>query len=124
MRAEMNIMRSAIIASLMLLAGAAQAAGADRPADWDKTTEAARKEGKVVLAIPPSPELRKEMEAVLRQKFGLDAELVPASGPKNASRIAAEQKSGVHYFDAIICGTGTAQGQLDHCGTPSAQKSS
>ncbi len=38
-----------------------------------------------------------------------------APGPKNASRIAAEKKAGVNYFDAIICGTGTAAG-LTHDG--------
>ena len=76
--------------------------------EWDKSLEAAKKERKIVLAIPPSTELRKEMETVLRQKFGFDAELVAASGPRNASRIAAEQKAGVHYFDALIVGTGTA----------------
>lgn len=83
------------------------AADARRPPEWDKVVEAAKKEGKIVLAIPPSNELRKEMEIALK-KFGIEAELVPASGPKNAARIAAEKKAGVSYFDAIICGTGTA----------------
>ena len=62
-----------------------------RPAEWDKTLEAAKKEGKIVIAIPPANELRKEMETVLRQKFGLEAELLSAPGPRNASRIAAER---------------------------------
>ena len=39
--------------------------------EWDKTLEAAKKEGKIVIAIPPANELRKEMETVLKQKFGL-----------------------------------------------------
>jgi ABC-type Fe3+ transport system substrate-binding protein len=108
----------AVILGLVLIfifCGAARAADAKRLPEWDKALEAAKKEGKIVLAIPPASELRKEMEPLLRQKFGLEAELVPASGPKNASRIAAEQKAGVRYFDAIICGTGTAQG-LTHDG--------
>ena len=84
------------------------AAEVRRPAEWEKIIEAAKKEGKIVLAIPPAAELRKEMEATIKRKLGLDAELVPNPGPKNASRIAAEQKAGVHYFDAMIVGTGTA----------------
>ena len=68
-----------------------------------------------MIAIPPSTELRKEMETALKQKFGIEAELVPASGPKNAARIAAERSAGVSYFDAIICGTGTSIG-LAHDG--------
>jgi iron(III) transport system substrate-binding protein len=79
-----------------------------RGPEWDKSLEAAKKEGKVVVAIPPSTELRKEMEVVLKQKFGLEAELVSAPGPRNASRIASERKAGVSYFDALIVGTGTA----------------
>jgi ABC-type Fe3+ transport system substrate-binding protein len=101
---------SAMLALLIPGVPIAAAAESKRPAEWEKTLEAARKEGKIVIAIPPASELRKHMEPLLRQKFGLEAELVPAPGPKNASRIAAEQKAGVRYFDAIICGTGTAVG--------------
>jgi ABC-type Fe3+ transport system substrate-binding protein len=93
----------------------ARAAEANRPAEWNKTLEAARKEGKIVIAIPPANELRKEMEPLLKQKFGLEAELVSAPGPRNASRIASERKAGVNYFDALIVGTGTAVG-LAHDG--------
>jgi ABC-type Fe3+ transport system substrate-binding protein len=55
------------------------------------------------------------MESVLKQKFGLEAELLSAPGPRNASRIAAEHKAGVSFFDALIVGTGTAVG-LAHDG--------
>ena len=91
------------------------AAETRRPAEWDKTLEEAKKESKIVLAIPPATELRTALEPLLKQKFGLEAELVSAPGPKNASRITAEKKAGVSYFDAIICGTGTAVG-LTHDG--------
>jgi iron(III) transport system substrate-binding protein len=86
------------------------AAEAKRSPEWGKIIEAAKKEGKIVIAIPPAAELRKEMEIVVRQKLGLEAELVPNPGPRNASKIAAEQKAGVRYFDALIVGTGTAVG--------------
>jgi ABC-type Fe3+ transport system substrate-binding protein len=81
---------------------------ATRPAEWEKALEAAKREAKIVIAIPPSVELRRELQAVLREKFALEAELVSAPGPRNASRIAAERKAGVSYFDALIVGTGTA----------------
>ena len=103
------------VASTLIVGNPANAAEAKRPSEWDKTVEAARKEAKIVIAIPPSNELRKELDTVLKQKFGIEAELVAAPGPKNASRIAAEKKAGVNYFDAIICGTGTAAG-LTHDG--------
>ena len=103
------------IALAVLSRDEAMAAEAKRPAEWDKTVEEAKKEGKIVLAIPPATELRTALEPLLRQKFALEAELVSAPGPKNASRIAAEKKAGVSYFDVIICGTGTAAG-LTHDG--------
>ncbi len=98
-----------------LRAERAFAAEAKAPAEWDKALEEGKKETKIVLAIPPATELRTALEPLLKQKFGLEAELVPAPGPKNASRISAEKKAGVNYFDAIICGTGTAAG-LTHDG--------
>jgi ABC-type Fe3+ transport system substrate-binding protein len=91
------------------------AAEVKRLPEWDKAIEEAKKEGKIVLAVPPATELRTALEPLLKQKFGLEAELISAPGPKNASRIAAEKKAGVNYFDAIICGTGTAAG-LTHDG--------
>ena len=90
--------------------GAPIAAESKRLPEWDKALEDAKIEGKIVLAIPPATELRTALEPLLKQKFGIEAELVSAPGPKNASRIAAEKKAGVNYFDAIICGTGTAIG--------------
>src|SRR5512145_892401 len=80
------------------------AAEAKRSPEWETLIEAAKKEGKIVIAIPPAAELRKEMEIVIKQKLGLEAELVPNPGPRNASRIAAEQRAGVRYFDALIVG--------------------
>jgi iron(III) transport system substrate-binding protein len=98
------------------------AAEVRRSPEWDKLVEAAKKDGKIVIAIPPSNELRKEMETALKQRFGIETELVPAPGPKNAARIAAEKQAGVSYFDAIICGTGTAEG-LAHDGSLEALES-
>ena len=106
-----------ILAIVFLLLGfsslgsaASIAAESKRLPEWDKALEDAKSEGKIVLAIPPATELRTALEPLLKQRFGLEAELVSAPGPKNASRIAAEKKAGVNYFDAIICGTGTAIG--------------
>lgn len=114
MRRQLMVFAAAI---LLAIANCDYAAAADakRPAEWDKAVDEAKKEGKIVLAIPPATELRTALEPLLKQKFGLEAELVSAPGPKNASRIAAEKKAGVNYFDAIICGTGTAAG-LTHDG--------
>jgi iron(III) transport system substrate-binding protein len=105
-------LRAAIIAVLLLLASTLHAA---EPVDFAKVVAAAKQENKVVVGIPPSADLRKQLDAAFKNKFGVDIELVSAPGPQNANRIASEQKAGVKYFDAIIVGTGTAL-PLAHAG--------
>jgi ABC-type Fe3+ transport system substrate-binding protein len=75
--------------------------------EWERSVQEAKKEGKLVAGIPARAELRKQLEAVFKPKFGIDMELLTARGPQNASRIAAEYKAGVKYFDVFIGGSGT-----------------
>jgi ABC-type Fe3+ transport system substrate-binding protein len=75
--------------------------------DWERTLQEAKKEGQIVAAIPARAELRTQLEAIFKPKFGINMELLPARGPQNASRIAAESKAGVKYFDVFIGGSGT-----------------
>lgn len=70
--------------------------------EWSQRREAAKKEGKVVLAIPPSAELRKALETAMKQKFGIELEPVLGSSNKINKRVADEYKAGVRYFDVII----------------------
>lgn len=79
--------------------------GANKTADWDKIVEAARKEGKVVASIPPSPELRKGMEIAFTRRYGIGVEFVPARGGAIVQRMVSETKAGVQYFDLHIGGT-------------------
>src|SRR5437899_12337000 len=97
-----------VIGICLFVSGAARGAEAKRPPEWERTLEAAKKEGKIVLAIPPANELRREMENVMKQKFGFETELITNPGQRNASQIAAERKDGVSYYHALIVGTHTA----------------
>ena len=83
-----------------------------KPADWDKIVEAAKKEGKVVASIPPSPELRKGMEVAFARRYGIDPEFVPARGSAIIQRMVSEAKAGVQYFDVHIGGTESAVASL------------
>ena len=76
-----------------------------RQAEWDKILEAAKKEGKVVASIPPTPELRKLMEIAFTRRYGIATEFVPARGGAVVQRIVSEAKAGVQYFDVHIGGT-------------------
>ena len=63
--------------------------------EWDKTVEAAKKEGKLVAAIPASAELRKAIGEIFPKRYpGIELDLTNARGPSNAGKIAAEHAPG------------------------------
>ncbi len=76
--------------------------------EWDKVVEAAKKEGRVVVSMPPSAELRKEMESAFTRRYGIAVEFVPARGSAIIQRMVSESKAGVQYFDLHIGGTESA----------------
>ncbi len=78
-----------------------------RPASWEATLAEARKEGKLVVGIPPSAELRKQIEPLLKSRFGFEVETFSAAGPEIANRIVSEHRADVRYFDALIFGSCT-----------------
>jgi iron(III) transport system substrate-binding protein len=82
--------------------------------DWEKTLEAARKEGKVTVSIPASPEMRKQLEEVFKKRYGIDVEIFTARGSAAVRRMADEFKAGVRYFDLHIGGSSSlVSGMLD-----------
>src|SRR4030095_2512093 len=101
----------AVSITILATVGAAQAA--EWRSDWEKALQGGKSEGKLVLAIPPSAELRKELEPVLKQKFGIDAELLVSRGADSANRIASEYNAGVRTIDGLIQGTTTAMSLQD-----------
>jgi iron(III) transport system substrate-binding protein len=76
-------------------------------AAWDSVVADARKEGKLVVGIPPSAEFRKQIEPLFKSRFGIEVETLSAVGPDIANRIVNESKAGVHNFDALIFGSCT-----------------
>ncbi len=77
-----------------------------RSADWEKIVEAAKKEGKVVVSIPTSAELRKEFDTGFQRAFpDIELELNVARGSSNINKIAEEQNAGVRSVDLHIGGT-------------------
>lgn len=93
-----------LVAVLAGVLGLAVRGGAS--SEWEKTVEAARKEGKVVVAIPASAKLRKEMEAKFGKRFpGIELEPIPGRGSKVVKRMGDELKAGIHYFDVYVGGS-------------------
>jgi len=97
-----------LFVSLVSAPGFSGEARSPSSSEWEKTVESAKKEAKLVAAIPASAELRKSISEMFPKRFpGIELELTNARGPSNASKIAAEHAAGVRYFDLLISGTAT-----------------
>lgn len=75
--------------------------------EWDKTLRAARNERRVVVyAATPAPAI-KEAISILRDKFGLELEVLGSRGPELTPRILQEKAAGLHIVDVAIAGPAT-----------------
>jgi iron(III) transport system substrate-binding protein len=101
-----------MVAAIVVMSQPASAA--ESRGEWETALQKGKAEGKIVLAIPPSAELRKELEPLLKQKFGIDAELLVSRGADSANRIASEYNAGVRTIDGLIQGTTTAMSLQDN----------
>ncbi|HEX9444878.1 MAG TPA: hypothetical protein VGA73_12195 [Candidatus Binatia bacterium] len=77
LRVKIFLCLGGLAAFALLGAGGARAGEAKPPStlDWEKSVDAAKKEGKVIVSIPAGAELRKGIEKVFKQRFGVEAEL-------------------------------------------------
>ena len=92
---------------LTLFPDYAQSQGSDGASkiEWNKTLEAAKKEGKVVISVPASAELKKQIEKTFKQRFGVETELIAGRAAAIVGKIQEESKSGVHDFDLHMGGS-------------------
>ena len=103
-----------VLLTLLLLMPSPLRAQTGQSADWDRTLEAARKEGKVTVSIPASPELRKQLEDGFKKRYGIEVEVFTARAGTAVRRMADEFKAGVRYFDLHIGGSSSlVSGMLD-----------
>ena len=85
--------------------GFAQGAKPAWQIEWEQTIEAAKKEGKVVISIPSSSELRSAIEARFEKRFGIKVEAVTGRASSIVGKMVEEYKAGVRYFDLHIGGS-------------------
>jgi iron(III) transport system substrate-binding protein len=93
---------------VMLAAPSVLAAQSVKPnwqSEWDKTVEAAKKEGKVVVSIPASTELRGAIEKSFEKRYGIDVEPVVGRASTLVRKMVDEAKAGVRYMDAHMGGS-------------------
>src|SRR5215467_97832 len=85
---------------------AAESSTVDWQSEWQRVVTAAKKEGKVVVSVPPGAELRKALKENFERRFGIELELVTGRGSAIVKKIADEHRAGVQYFDIHTGGSG------------------
>jgi iron(III) transport system substrate-binding protein len=94
---------------LQPLPAGAQSDKGNWQSEWEKILQGAKKEGKVVVSIPASAELRKTTEEAFRRSFpGIEIEMVTGRGAAVVRRIQDEAKAGIRYFDIHLGGSSSA----------------
>jgi ABC-type Fe3+ transport system substrate-binding protein len=99
-----NVRIIVLIGAILLASGAASAQSA-KPGEWEKTVELAKKEGKVVVSIPASTELRAAIERSFENRYGIDVEPVVGRASAIVRKIVDESKAGVRYVDLHMGGS-------------------
>ena len=96
----MRIVAAGMLALFLTLSGMsrlvnAQTAKAGWQPDWEKTVDLAKKEGKVVVSIPASTELRAEIEKSFEKRYGIDVEPVVGRKAMRGRQITIGRRLGI-----------------------------
>src|SRR5512146_2036412 len=84
-------MATVLVASRLLCSSANAAdSSTDWQSEWQRVAAAAKKEGKVVVSVPPGAELRKALKEGFERRFGIELELVTGRGSTIVKKIADE----------------------------------
>jgi iron(III) transport system substrate-binding protein len=90
--------------------GFAQTKASDK--DWQAIVEAAKKEGKVVVAGSPDPVMRNEIIPKFTARFGIAVEFIAGRSSQIVSRVATERASGIYNIDVYLAGPDTTANEL------------
>lgn len=79
---------------------------------WNEMLTAAREEGKVVIAAPPDPDLRRELPLKIKERFGFAVEYLGGRTADQAARLRLERRAGQYTVDVVVGGIGTVSSVL------------
>src|SRR3990172_9200929 len=77
--------------------------------EWNKTVEAAKKEGKVFIYSTPSGDVIRPVANAFEKKYGIKVEWIIGRGEELTQRMQVEKAAGIKVHDVIICGGPTTQ---------------
>lgn len=74
---------------------------------WTQLVAAAKLEGKVVVLGPPDPQVRQELPAAFKARFGITVEYLGGRSSEAAAKLRAERSAGVYTVDVVFAGSDT-----------------
>jgi iron(III) transport system substrate-binding protein len=90
--------------------GLAQTKASDK--EWNALIEAAKKEGKVVVAGSPDPVMRNEIMPKFKERYGIGIEFLAGRSSEITARIKTERASGIYSVDVYLAGPDTTAATL------------
>ena len=75
--------------------------------DWNQLIAGARREGKVVVSGPPNPDVRRDLPARFKKRFGIPLEYIGGRSSVFAGKLRVERRVGTFTLDVAISGTET-----------------
>ncbi|MGH7817379.1 MAG: ABC transporter substrate-binding protein [Candidatus Binatia bacterium] len=88
----------------------AQTKGGDK--EWAAIVEAAKKEGKLVVAGSPDPVMRNEVIPKFTARYGVAIEFIAGRSSQIVSRVETERASGIYSIDIYLAGPDTSANEL------------
>ena len=85
--------------------GFAQTKASDK--EWNAVVEAAKKEGKVVVAGSPDPVMRNEVIPKFKERYGIPIEFIAGRSSEITARVKTERGSGIYSVDVYLAGPDT-----------------
>jgi iron(III) transport system substrate-binding protein len=83
----------------------AQSKASDK--EWSALVDAAKKEGKVVVAGSPDPVMRNEIIPKFKERYGIAVELLAGRSSEITARVKTERASGIYSVDVYLAGPDT-----------------
>ncbi len=98
-----------IVTLLAILAWAAPVLAQTKTSDkeWNALIEAAKKEGKVVVAGSPDPVMRNEIIPKFKERYGIGVEFLAGRSSEITARVKTERGSGIYSVDVYLAGPDT-----------------
>ena len=103
-----------VILTFWVLLGSAPALAQTQSSEkiWQETVNAAKQEGKVVVAGSPDPVMRNEIIPKFTARYGIPVEFIAGRSSQIVSRVQTERSSGIFNLDIYLAGPDTTANEL------------